>query len=160
MAAGADAAMADTHAAALVVALGGYMTAAFGRSFYRGWASTHWPRTTARILSSQVVVADIGRARPVNLEGAAHVSYSYEVGEELYVGSRIRFGPEWWWLAGRDVRAYPPGTVVEVAYDRRAPKRSVLRPGLSWSNTLALPTSVAVLMAGLAWLIRSLTSAA
>jgi hypothetical protein len=147
----------EAPVAAVVTALGAYMSGLFGRSFFLGWASTRWPRTTGEVRRSEVVVTDLGvRQGRSNLEGAAHVLYVYDVNGETYFGHRIQFGPEWWWFAGRDARAYPPGRAVEVAYDPRRPTRSVLRPGLTWSNALALPLSAGVLTGGLTWLLRSL----
>lgn len=149
--------MTDTPVAAVVFVLGAYMTAIFGRSFFFGWASTRWPRAAGEVRSSQVVVTDLGaRQGRSNLEGAVHILYVYDVGGEAYFGHRIQFGPQWWWFAGRDARAFPPGRAVDVAYDPQRPTRSVLRPGLTWSNALALPLSVGVLTAGLTWLFRSL----
>ena len=149
--------MADTQAAALVVVLGGYMTTVFGRSFYYGWSSPRWPVQSAHVLGSEVAITNVGGRRgPVNLESAALVRYAYEVREQAYVGDCIQFGPNWWWLARREVRRYPPHSVIQIHVDPRSPQRSVLRPGLTWSNVLTLPLGIGVLVTGLVWLLRSL----
>jgi hypothetical protein len=152
--------MADTPAAALVVLLGGYATAMFGRSLCYGWSSRRWPCVPAQVLASDVGVTDVGGRRgPVNLEGAAIVSYEYVVRGETYLGDRIAYGPQWWWLAARETRRYPLGKRVEVAYDPVSPERCVLRPGVTWSTALTLPVGVALLMVGLLWLAQSLVRA-
>jgi hypothetical protein len=151
--------MPDTPAAALVVIFGGYTTTVFTRAFYLGWASTRWPRVTGHVRDSIVSVIELGlRQGPSRLGSAASVSYDYEVRDRSFTGNRIRFGPEWWLLAGRDSRAYPPGSAVTVAYDPRSPHQSVLRPGITLSNALSLPIGIAFLVSGTTWLMRSLVA--
>jgi len=96
------------------------------RAHPRGGAAT-WPVTRGTILSSTIQVLRTGTAR----HEVPIVRYSYQVGREVYQGSRIR--------AGGDTRTgeegnrarevltrYPVGTSVHVFYDPADPTRSAL----------------------------------
>jgi hypothetical protein len=154
--------MSDVPAAAYVVVFGGYITALVGRSFYFGWASQQWPRVDAMVASSEVAIADVANPRrgwgrnAVNLEAMPHIVYSYQVRARTYWGDRVHFGPEMWWYAASEVRRYPPDSVIEIAYDPREPKRSTIRPGVTWTLALAMPVAFAIFVTGVTWLVRSL----
>lgn len=149
--------MSETAAASLIVVIGTYATATLGRALYLAAASRRWPKADGVVDDSEVVVGDVSHRRgPVNLEGSARVVYAYFAGGRLRYGTRIQFGPEWWWFAGSEVRRYPPGSRVPVAYDARDPDRCVLRPGVTWSIVICLPPAAFLLMLGLTWFVRSL----
>jgi hypothetical protein len=91
-------------------------------------ASRAWPSTQGRIISSYVDVT--------NNKGTSsywpRVTYEYKVGDLLLEGDRVQFGqngsarkPD----AVTTVEKFPPGRIVPVFYNPRAPEISCLLPG-------------------------------
>jgi hypothetical protein len=155
--------MSDFPAAALVMITGAYGSFVLGTAFLHATRSVHWPRVPATISGSEIVVADIGAGRTrgeSNLEGAAVVRYEYHVDGELFFGSEIQLGPEWWWLAYREIRRYAPGTAIQVAYDPANPECAVIRPGVTWSMGICFAGTTALFLLGVYWGLWSLFASA
>ena len=98
-------------------------------NLYFSVVSQHWPRATARIVSSGVY----GSGSGVGTSWAPAVDYSYEVGGTSHHSSNIQYLMRTFYdvdSATEVQTAYPVGRVVSVAYDPGNPNRSVLEPGV------------------------------
>lgn len=113
-----------------------------------GKASLGWSSAPGTIKSSDVVSYRT-KGGP---QFKAQVTYGYAVNGRSYSGDQIRFGN----YAGARVTAdadadkYRPGTHVQVRYDPRDPKKSVLEPGVKGLSVAGLVlASTGVLIAGI-----------
>lgn len=117
-----------------------------------------WPATPGRIVSSEVASSSAtGRTRVY-----AQIRYLYEVGGVEYEGDQIGDTRSLATLAGEffdlgaarkradaHVRRYPEGTLVDVYYDPRDPRRAVLERGGLAVPGLTLAAGLLLLV--LAW---------
>jgi len=107
-------------------------------NLYLSIASTHWPKTTARILSSGVY----RNGKGVGVSWNPEVKYQYAIGGTTYQSANVRFMRRVFYdsESANDMQApYPAGHVVSVSYDPQNPNRSVLEPGLApgmWTQGL------------------------
>jgi hypothetical protein len=101
------------------------------------WSTVHaaksrqWSRCAGAIRSS-TIETDHNEG---HLYRAA-VSYVYQVEDQEFIGSRVRFCDwlmlGWSYPAKRIVREFPAGKSVSVYYDSNDPGESVLEPGFNW----------------------------
>jgi hypothetical protein len=92
-------------------------------------ASRDWPRALGRIGRSRV--EEIADAEGVRYR--PDVLFRYTVDGRELSATRVRFGPivrtGWRWVAERELRRYPNGRDVTIAYDPADPSQAVLEPG-------------------------------
>lgn len=111
----------------VLAAVGASLVVRGVRSSGRRRSASSWPATSGTILMSTIQVQRTGSARreiPV-------VLYSYQVGPNVYQGSRIRVGDELGsvTIAGHAravLSRYPVGSTVHVFYDPTDPRLSAL----------------------------------
>ncbi len=121
-----------------LAALSIWMSVSLSTNLYFSVVSQHWPRATARIMSSGVYTGGPGGES----SWAPAVDYVYEVGGAPHRSSNIRYLMRTFYdvESAADVQAvYPVGSLVSVAYDPGNPNRSVLEPGVPrgmWSQAL------------------------
>ncbi len=113
--------------AALVVLVGASLALRGARRSHSGAGATTWPVTRGTILSSSIQVLRTGTSR----REVPLVRYSYQVGLQMYQGSRIRADDEVHDASSggraREVLTrYPVGSSVQVFYDPADPARSAL----------------------------------
>ncbi len=96
---------------------------------YFSVVSAHWPKATARVISSGVYANRASVARSFS----PAVEYEYEVGGATRRSSNIRYLMHTFYDVGSATEVqlpYPAGRVVSAAYDPQNPNRSVLEPGI------------------------------
>lgn len=111
----------------ILVAVGASLVIRGVRGSGRRRTASSWPVTSGTILMSTIQVQRTGSSRreiPV-------VVYSYQVGRDVYQGSRIRVGDELGSVSvsghARSVLSrYPVGSTVHVFYDPTDPRASAL----------------------------------
>ena len=107
-------------------------------NFYFSVTSAHWPRATARVVSSGVYASGAGAGATFSPQ----VKYEFENAGKSYQADNIRYllGTFYNAESATEVQsAYPVGRVVSVAYDPQDPSRSVLEPGVPqgmWTQAL------------------------
>ena len=92
-------------------------------------ASTNWPTTKGKVVSSSTQVCH-HRLAPDDYE--TKISYQFSIGGKLYSSSIISFPGDQYMGCGhaQEIAAqYPIGTSVIVYYDPADPQDSVLHPG-------------------------------
>lgn len=115
-----------------------WLTLSVGTAFYLCIVSSHWPKTSARVISSGV---DTGRSA-LGTWWAPHVEYEYRVDRQEYRSTNIRYvlPPSYHREQVQTVvAAYAPNAQTSVAYDPQNPARSVLEPGAPlsmWTRAL------------------------
>ena len=98
-------------------------------NFYFSVASTHWPKTTAHVMSSAVYASGAGAGATFSPQ----VKYEFETAGKSYQSNNIRYLLRTFYnvdSATEVQSSYPVGSVVSVAYDPQNPSRSVLEPGV------------------------------
>ena len=98
-------------------------------NFYFSVASTHWPKTTAHVVSSAVYASGAGAGATFSPQ----VKYEFETAGKSYQFNNIRYLLRTFYNvdSATEVQAsYPVGSIVSVAYDPQDPSRSVLEPGV------------------------------
>lgn len=118
------------------------------RELWETAASYSWPTVMGRIESVEVSRStrpSWSEARSEPVQYYTHVKYCYQVGTEIYHGTRIHaiFGSHFLSGANKLKRQFSEGATVPVYYNPADPTRAVLMPGLNM-NTLGL---VAVILA-------------
>jgi TPR repeat protein len=109
----------------------------------RGNAALNWPSVPGRILDSRLVQVkdDYG-----DQTTTSSITYSYEVASESFQGGRVTYsGGE---KARETVQKYRPGAIVQVFYDPKKSKSSVLVPGSSGTKPL-LVVEIGVILLGI-----------
>jgi hypothetical protein len=112
-----------------------------------------WPAVNGEvrsaIVSSDTVAAYIGKWRnsPI-VESRFHITYSYRVGGESYLGSQVDRLPAARHNANADFRRYPTGEAVLVHYDPKRPSEAVLQT--PWPIRSLLTSIVGVMLLMLA----------
>lgn len=122
----------------------------------RAHASLRWPRIPGRIRSSEDDAAISWELSPgPEMEQLPHAEYEYTVGGEAFKGSTLdEPGPASMLRLIRE-EELRPGQTVMVSYDPHDHARSLLYPGASPFAYLTLAAGIAILIAGLAALIRA-----
>jgi len=118
----------------LFVSMGVVLTGQALWQLVSGFRSRNWPRSPGTILSSELEGPGDGAFR-------AAVSYSYSVGSDTHLGTRVFFGDDNGTdraAAARTVFRYRTGSPVSVAYDPHDPSLSVLETGQTWHPWLRL----------------------
>ena len=121
-----------------LAALSVWITVSLSSNLYFSVVSQHWPRATARIISSGVYTSGSSGES----SWAPAVDYEYEVGGASHRSSNIRYLMRTFYdvESAAEVQAgYPVGRQVSVAYDPRNPNRCVLEPGVPpgmWSQAV------------------------
>lgn len=121
-----------------LAALSAWISVSLSSNLYLSVLSQHWPRATARIISSGVYTSGSSGES----SWAPGVDYEYEVGGASHRSSNIRYLMRTFYdveSAAEVQAAYPVGRQVSVAYDPRNPNRSVLEPGVPpgmWSQAV------------------------
>jgi hypothetical protein len=107
-----------------------------------GQASSTWPKTEGRIVSTNAPVTSSG--------AAASVTYAYDVRGETFQHSRLRYG----FLGDirEEMRRLTNGAAVTVSYHPADPAQAVLMPGAS-TGTQAMKTIGTAGMIGAAFAI-------
>jgi uncharacterized protein DUF3592 len=107
-------------------------------NFYFSIVSQHWPRATARVLSSGVYASGAGAGATFTPQ----VKYEFETAGKSYESTNIRYLLRTSYNAASAAEvqsSYPVGREVSVAYDPQDPSRSVLEPGVPqgmWTQAL------------------------
>ncbi len=107
-------------------------------NFYFSLASAHWPKATARVVSSGVYASGAGTGATFSPQ----VKYEFEAAGRSYRSGNIRYLLGTFYNADSAAEvesAYPAGRLVSVAYDPQDPNRSVLEPGVPrgmWTQAL------------------------
>ena len=118
-----------------------FATVGFCLILFLGWpvlqkakASAEWPSTEGTVTDSEVI-------RSQDDDGVQYkpeVLYSYQVEEEDYQQSNIRYDGNWSTnsptYANKTVKKYPVGKAVDVYYDPEDAFEAVLEPGTSWAS--------------------------
>jgi hypothetical protein len=139
----------------LLLALGLWLFALGMRNVARGVASSHWPRTAGKVVSSDTKEShDVDRkTRDVSVIYSANTVVQYRVDGKDYSTNLIHFGQT---LGSGDASEaelqrlrYPVGGEVSVSYNLSQPWIAAARPGLH-SEALLLPGG------GLAFLLPGL----
>lgn len=145
--------------ASLFFALAVVPLALGGWGVYRGWRTTSWPTTDAKILGS-----DLGRVLTerrqddrtiTDVRHTVAIRYSYMVGGREYLGEGIQpysYGMQNSAAARDQFERYRPGMTVKVAYDPDDPADAYLEPGPSSVSKLFLGIGVIFMAVGF-WLI-------
>ena len=101
-------------------------------------ASANWPAADGQIVSSEVT-------HSTDAEGgdsySPEVNYTFQVNEQSYVNSRIKFGENSYSSrrkAEEIAAAYPTGQGVTVYYEPEDPRNAVLEPGVSGGSYIVL----------------------
>jgi hypothetical protein len=143
----------------MVALLGLYLFLKGARRIQLAVASTKWPKTSGKVISSETT-RDVSTTRDVDTNKVSPsvtfntlTKISYTVDGLGYTTDQLRFGQT---LGSGDMSdaevkrlRYPPGKEVTVSYDPANPASSVMKPGLH-AEAFWLPG------AGLAFLIPSL----
>ncbi len=116
----------------LAIAVGVFLAWIFGyASFTAGAASESWPSVEGKITASKISESGPHDNRTLR----AHVSYQYEVNENIHRSDRVDFNSAGMSSSQRGdiqeiTRKYPVGRSVTVYYDPDDPNISVLEPGV------------------------------
>lgn len=98
-----------------------------------GWTSEQWPSVAGTIVSSGVrAVSRRDSDGHSDTYYRVNIRYTYDVLDEEYVGSQIRFGAMGHnerSMATQEKRRYPPGKRVKVFYDPKKPSNAILIQG-------------------------------
>ncbi len=111
--------------------------------FLEARATTRWPSVTGILTKARVAEVGVGHYR-------ADVAYSYHVGGNDFIGSRVRASDSEYDIRDGAVEAIHGLTVgcpVSVFYSPSNPRQSVLRPGVGFEEYA--PLFVPVLMLGI-----------
>ena len=120
----------------------------FAASFATGLRAERWPTVPGRILAADAELSGTVSAR--GPFGEPHyvprIRYEYEINGRAYRGERIRFGGAGFMSLARareELREWPVGTEVSVAYDPRDPMNATLERGADaayaiWACSCAL----------------------
>lgn len=119
-----------------------------------GYQSLSWPHTRGQIIFSYVETSAGPRG---STEYAVAAIYTYEVDGIAFQGEQIAF-PETRSSSRSEIesqlKAYPPGAVVNVYYDPHKPEVACLQPGFSiWFVVCMGPMSLLFLAGGF-WGLR------
>lgn len=135
-------------------------TAAEGyREIYYAEYFDGWQATPGRIVSAKSAVLRRGK---YEVEHIVQVFYTYQVGDQIYRGNRIRYGMpirlehNWYDPDAVPRRLFPPGQSVPVYYDPRAPEVAVLDKkslGSGWIWDQKTPLILASIIGPLALLM-------
>lgn len=119
------------------------LIAILARSARKASASTRWPMTNGRILSSQV-----RSHRSLNSSGThttiyePEVSYEYNANGQDYQSKQVSFGmvagASWTGWAESVVEKYPEGSLVQVSYNPTKPDEAVLEHSGSSGSTFLI----------------------
>jgi hypothetical protein len=120
-----------------------------GWGIYQGMATRSWPRAEGMILASNLRVRESESTRSSNSgirdrseTATVDIRYKYTVNGTRYESDGIEvadFGLQNSAAARKQHEKYPPGTVVQVAYNPANPAVAYLEPG---------PGSVSMMLAG------------
>lgn len=139
--------------ASIVVFVSGAILLYGAKLLFNANASTSWPTTQGRVISSSI---DSKREDKQRTTYHAEVLYEFSVAGQNHSSNDITFveyGSTNPAHARRSVNQYPAGSTVTVYYSPTDPDTSVLEPGIS-GQTIFLPSFGAVfLFAGLAMFI-------
>jgi hypothetical protein len=120
----------------------------------QAFASRRWPRTPGRVIAARLLNGHEPRLRFLK---QALVEYEYRIGRDTHRGRTVRWTD---YIDGdvhaeRAVATYPRGQRIEVAYDPRDPRRSVLETSVAWHAWLV--TGLAFAFAtGFWWIVGRL----
>lgn len=106
---------------------------------YMGTASTQWPKTQARIISSNVVGGLGLRSKKCSV----NVEYEFTIRSINFRGRTLQFGQPLLEesQAVKIAAKYPTGTTVDAFYCPENPKLSVLEPGFGNTGFVLVLTS-------------------
>lgn len=129
-----------------------------GGIFHIIWAraSVHWPKVHGIIRRSEVVKTKSSgsstshRRTSYNFE----VEYEYEVNGQVYSNNKYSYLVNYNAAKEKGARElsqrYPVEALVDVYYDSKKPKRSVLLPGINYASYLPLLGGIIFVAAGCA----------
>ncbi|MCB1028202.1 MAG: DUF3592 domain-containing protein [Microthrixaceae bacterium] len=139
----------------LLLVVGGGLLAFGWSEAAKAKASTTWPTTPGIIMSSSVEVVPDSEGEDGH---KPTVVYAYSVDGRPFQATLINFGSH----NGADLDAvertvarYPPGEVVDVAYDPADPGTAVLEPGNTGANWVMQLAGAACVLGGLAMMAGS-----
>ncbi len=143
----------------IVCALGAFLVVLGYHQWRAGRETRSYTRTRGRVVGAEV--EEIPRTSE---EGGTRflpvVRYAFEARGHTYASDRVSIGASTApdtdaEAARRMVERYPPGSDVDVWFDPRDPRRSVLVPGIPTSQiVVALVTGIALLGIGMFVLAR------
>jgi hypothetical protein len=124
----------------------------------RGVASTRWPATEGRLVSSELVQHQTwsrrrGRSRQ-RMTYEAWVHYNYEVNGQRYNSNNIAFGSEWFMSAAYRLDKIRSMKPLTVRYDPGQPSRAVLITGPTSGALFWLIVGLAIVAFGLIAVLR------
>jgi hypothetical protein len=104
----------------------------WSKSLRLGKASVSWPRAQGRLLQAG---DELLPGTNVRFGGNMHVEigtveYEFSVNGKSYRGSMINVAGSATYGRGHTLEKYRPGSAVEVSYDPKDPRRSMLEPGV------------------------------
>jgi hypothetical protein len=115
------------------------LDAVTARSLYHQFESVSYPAITGRITGSEIKTH---RGSKGGISYSAYVSYTYQVGQQLLYGDRLRytigFASASYAAAQRIVANYPPGSIQTIFYNPHNPWDSLLSVGLSGQDFVGL----------------------
>ena len=129
--------------------VGVYLAAVNGATWQGALASRGWASTTGEVVSSDVVVV-VNEAGETQSYGA-RVVYTYLVSGRRHESNRVSFGRGLLREGGEVtalVERYPEGARVRVYYDPRAPRESVLEPGVTGPLFLVMGAAAGAIVVG------------
>ena len=105
----------------------------WGHGLRMAWTSRRWPAVTGTIISSQVIIEDLGDG---DTRHDSKVTYEFRVAGQVYRADRLEWsdgpvtGTKLWRQRWHEhtVAAYPVGRSATVYYDPADPSRAVLEP--------------------------------
>lgn len=120
------------------VFLGIVFLAVGGYEFRGGVKTKDWPATPGRIIESEIETRSNssharGRTARRDTDYSVSIRYSYEVAGQKFEGQRLQYGNkshDKHSMAKQEQSLYPAGKEVQVFYDPRNPKSSVLLKGI------------------------------
>ena len=120
---------------------GGTLLLVGRRAQQLGAASSAWPRTTGRVVSSEV-------ARGASHSSIPRITYSYSVAGRDYTSSVVSFRPSNtnFEEADRIVKAYPANGEALISYNPALPSQSVLVPGAKGGLPLIILGAITLLL--------------
>ena len=135
------------------LSLGGY-------EFWQGSKTQDWPAAQGRISEAEIETRSRsshrhGRASRRDTDYSVRIRYSYEVAGQKLEGQRLQYGynsHDELSSAKQEQSLYPSGKDVQVFYDPKNPKSSVLLKG-SGSSWLAMGLGFMALVLGLVTMI-------
>ena len=138
------------HILAIVMVLIGVILTSVGvYNIVEGSKSKRWPTTVGTILKSEVKESHIEES----VEYSTDVEYSYVVGGETYLATRISWVLEGVTEPRKDevlqiLKKYPPGQSVRVFYDPKAPSIATLNTAISFRTHLPWVIGVLLIASG------------